>query len=171
MPGKLEFIKRVNGSAATSMSITDVFSADFDVYKIVYHCVSDSGSPKGVNMRFIGGSGVISTSNYDRAFLQIESTGTGTEYKTVGGDTFTDILGYVDITPEGCSGTIDVYNPFSSSDYTFMTQQSSVGWNNARAAFKGSGALKETTSCTGFQVYLTSTNLVADSKFLVYGVS
>ena len=38
----LRLIKKVDGTGATSVSITDVFNADFDIYKIEYFCVNDS---------------------------------------------------------------------------------------------------------------------------------
>jgi hypothetical protein len=170
--GNLEFIKSVNGAGASSVSITDIFSADYDVYQIIYHVVSDSGSPKGVNLRFLDSSdSAITNTNYDYAYLQVESDGNSNEYKNTGQDKMTDILGYTDFTPEGCSGNFYVFNSFSSSSYSFITQQSSVAWNNARASFKGIGVLKETTSCTGVNIFLSSTNITSASKFAVYGLA
>ena len=70
----LRLIKKVDGTGATSLSITDVFNADFDIYKIEYFCVNDSGSPKGTSLRLINSSGsVISSSLYDRAIHQLNT--------------------------------------------------------------------------------------------------
>ena len=51
-----------------------------------------------------------------------------------------------------------------------MTGQSSQQWNGAEASNKSIGVLKETTSCTGLNIFLTSTNPTLGSKISVYGV-
>lgn len=173
MATKLEFLKSATGTgASSSISITDVFSADYDAYVTTYHCVSDSGSPKGINLRLINSSGsIISNSNYDYAiWLMYAYTSFSDTYRDTGQDQWTDILGYIDYTPEGCSGKFEIYNPFSSSSYSFMTGQSMQQWNGAEASNKSIGVLKETTSCTGLNIYLPSTNFTDGTKVSVYGV-
>ena len=39
--------------SSSSLSITDVFSAEYDVYFVTYFITTDSGSPKDVHLRFI----------------------------------------------------------------------------------------------------------------------
>ena len=54
MATKLEFVKSVSGaSTSSSISITDVFSEKYDVYLVTYECVTNTSSPKGVNLRLI----------------------------------------------------------------------------------------------------------------------
>ena len=172
MATKLEFIKSVSGaSSSSSLSITDVFSTEYDVYFITYKCVTDTSSPKGVNLRLINSSGsIITNSNYDYGALQMNTHTTYTEYQNTNQTSFTAMLHYADLPPEGAYGKFELFNPFSSSTYTFMTQQGFGAHNGIEASYKGIGVLTETTSCTGFNVSLTSTDLDVGTKFSVYGV-
>jgi hypothetical protein len=171
MATNLQFIKSVSGaSSSSSLSITDVFSAQYDVYVITYNCVSDSTSPKGVNMRLINSSdSVISNSNYDYAVLELKTFATFNEDRNTNQTSFDAVLGYTDLANEGGSGKFELYNPFQSS-YTFLTQQSMSSHNGEEIGHKSVGVLTEETSCTGFNIFLTSTDLTSETKFTVYGV-
>ena len=172
MATNLEFIKSVSGaSSSSSLSITNVFSAQYEVYVITYKCVTDTSSPKGVNLRLINSSDtIITNSNYDYASLQMYTHTSFTEYKNTNQTSFSAMLHYADLPPEGAYGKFELYNPFSSSSYTFMTQQGGGSHNGEEAGYKGIGVLTETTSCTGFNVSLSSTELDVGTEFNVYGV-
>ncbi len=171
MATNLQFIKSVSGaSSSSSLSITNVFSAQYEVYVITYKCVSDTSSPKGVNLRLINSSDtIITNSNYDYASLQMYTHTSFTEYKNTNQTSFSAMLHYADLAPEGAYGKFELYNPFTSS-YTFMTQQGGGAHNGEEAGYKGIGVLTETTSCTGFNVFLSSTELDVGTEFNVYGV-
>jgi hypothetical protein len=171
MATNLQFIKSVNPTgASSSISVTDVFSASYDVYVVNYNWVTDSGSPKDTDLRFINSSDTIVTnSNYDYAYLQMYVATTFSEVKNTGQDKITAMLSAVDYPPEGNAGTFTVYDPFATS-YTFLTSQSSNSWNGTRASWKGIAVLKEETSITGFNMFLSSTNPVLGSNISVYGV-
>ena len=56
----------------TSVNVTDVFSADFDIYKIVANVDTSSITAVDVNLRLLNSSGSPITSGvYDRAFLRM----------------------------------------------------------------------------------------------------
>ena len=172
MATNLESIKSLtpNGSSS-SLSITDVFSAEYDVYVVTYTITTDSGSPKDVHLRLINSSDTIVTNaNYDFAYLQMNTSGTFTETSLPNQDKVTGMLGATDFPPEGVAGKFEVYNPFSSSSYTFISQQASNSHNGARAGWKGIAVLTETTSITGLNIFLSSTNPTSDSNISVYGV-
>jgi len=172
MATNLQFIKSFTpDGSASSLSITNVFSAQYNVYVVTYSLTTDSGSPKDVHLRLINSSDTIVTnSNYDYAYQQMNTGGTFTDTKNTGQDHVTGMLGATDFPPEGVTGKFEVYNPFSSSTYTFISQQASNSHNGSRAGWKGIAALKETTSITGLNIFLSSTNPVADSNISVYGV-
>ena len=59
-------------SGVTSANIDNVFSADFDIYKITAETSSNSTSHFGANARLINSSGsIISNSIYDRALWRM----------------------------------------------------------------------------------------------------
>ena len=172
MATNLQFIKSVSGaSSSSSLSITDVFSAQYDVYVITYKCVTSTSSPKGVNLRFINSSDTIVTnSNYDYAILQMYTHTSFVVHQDTNQTNFPALLHYADLPPEGAYGKFEVYNPFSSSSFTYITQQGAGAHNGEEAGFKGIAVLTEQTSCTGFNVFLSSTELDVGTEFNVYGV-
>ena len=171
MSTNLQFIKSVTPTgASSSVSVTDVFSAQYNVYVVTYNWVTDSGSPKDTDLRFINSSDTIVTnSNYDYAYLIMNTGSSFTETRATGQDKITAMLAPTDFPPEGNAGIFSVYNPFATS-YTFLTSQSSNSWNGTRAGWKGIAVLKEETSITGFNMFISSTNPTSASNISVYGV-
>ena len=143
----------------TNISITNVFSADFDIYKITTNNLSaTSGSLFGWNqLRFINSSGAIITSaNYDTAQLQL-SDDIGTQELKITNQTYLQYFINYSNTTGGEGGTFYIFNPYSSSSYTFATKQVSEWGNSGRYEhYKGIGVLKNTSSCTGFNIYNVS---------------
>jgi hypothetical protein len=172
MATNLQFIKNLTPTgSSSSLSITDVFSAQYDVYVVTYTITTDSGSPKDVHLRLINSSDTIVTNaNYDYAYQQMNNAGSFTETRATGQDKITGMLGATDFPPEGTAGKFEIYNPFSSSSYTFISQQASNRHNGAEAGWKGIAVLKETTSITGLNMFLSSTNPTNESYINVYGV-
>ena len=144
-------------STVTSVNVTDVFSADFDIYKIVLDGVQESavGQHQWVRMRFINSSGSIITSNYDYAQLRMLSNSAfGEERQTNSVDLLYAGLGYSD--DYGTNAVAYIFNPFSSSSYTFELAQG-IFWNGTiMQTVKGIGVNKQTTSVTGFNLYQSS---------------
>ena len=171
MSTNLQFIKSVTPTgASSSISITDVFSADYDVYVVNYSWVTDSTSPKDLDFRFINSSDtIVSNSNYDYAYLLMYVASTYTENRAENQDKISAMLSAVDYPPEGNAGTFTVYNPFATS-YTYLTSQSANSWNGTRAGWRGIAILKEETSITGFNMFISSTNPTSESNISVYGV-
>jgi len=145
------------GTSVLSVSVTDVFSADFDIYKITLEGVTSTGA-SGLDLRFINASGsVISASNYDRAGLQMRSYGTFIEQRATN-DTELQLYAY-SLEGGGQTSVGYVFNPYSSSSYTFSLNQS-AGFvdGNGVTPWKNIGVLKQTASMTGFQLFNSSVN-------------
>jgi hypothetical protein len=168
----LEYITSVTpDGSSSSISVTDVFSADYDIYQVTYNFTTDSSSPKDTHLRFINSSdSIVTNSNYDYAYLLMKMFTGFSETQGTGQDKITGMLGATDLPPEGNAGNFKVFNPFSSSLYTLVSSQSANVHNGEEAGWKGVAVLKETTSITGFNMFLTSTNPTNASKINVYGV-
>ena len=114
--GNLEFIKsQTISSSVANISITDVFSADYDVYKMTVKAVGlAGGTASRIDGRLINSSGsVISSSNYDRAELTLKAHTTFQELTSTGADTMFDYLPATDLTPETSGGIKWIFfNPF-----------------------------------------------------------
>ena len=142
-------------SGVSTVNITDVFSADFDIYKIVTSGISTVGtSQTDLNMRFINASGsVISASNYDYAYLIMQTHTSFSEGKDTNEAQLYRFFGdSADQEPEDASCVAYIFNPFSSSSYSFALYQNMVASTGVKIAEKGIGVLKQTASMTGFQV-------------------
>ena len=141
-------------SSQSSTSVTDVFSSDFDIYKITLQDISTVGTTDvDINARFINSSGSVDTTGtYHYAVLQLKAYSSFTENK---GTTYNriDRITLSDQSPEAQGSVIYVYNPFSSLSYTFLNWQSSLSRDASTEGFKGIGCLLETSSITGIQFY------------------
>jgi len=148
--GNLEFIKsEAITSSVANVSITNVFSANYDVYKIVADITSSSGDSDG-SLQFIDASDNVETgSNYDWAMLIMKSETSFFEYKNTGQTNMTALFHG---TEQGSANTIYVYNPFSSSSYTFVQGQASGESGTNLRGYKNIGVLKLAESMSGFKL-------------------
>ena len=154
----------------TTFSATNVFSDDYDIYKITINNLShNSGSPAQISFRFINSAGsIITSSEYDSASLQLRSSNTGIENRSQN-DTDSVIMGYADLSPEASGFVIYVFNPTNTSSFTYFICQSSVAVSAVLHTFKGIGVLTETTDVTGFQI-IASSNTLDSGNMKVYGL-
>ena len=124
MAGSLEFIKSVSGTSVGTLDVTDIFSTDYDVYKITISKMEQTAN--GWNeMRFLdSGGSTITASEYDIATLELKSYAAFTEYKATNANRF-ETINYSG-TGSAVAGalTMYIYNPYDSSSYTFASWQS-----------------------------------------------
>jgi hypothetical protein len=158
-------------SSVESINITNVFSADFDIYKITITDISTTGTdPTGLDLRFINTSGsVITASNYDDVFLSMKGETTFSEIRETNADSFDNFFGIPDQSPEGIGSVAYIFNPYSSSSYTFGISQSSSRTTNFRS-YKNIGVLKQTASMSGFQVLSTESRALNSGFIRTYGL-
>ena len=136
-------------SSISSITITDLFTDDFDIYKIVGDITSSGGDSDG-SLQFINSSGsVVSASNYDWAMLIMKGETSFFDYKNTGQTTMTALFHG---TEQGSGNTIYVYNPFDSSSYTFVTGQATGESGSNLRGYKNIGVLEQTASMTGFKL-------------------
>jgi len=154
MATNLQFIKQVthSGSSVNSISITDIFSADYDVYQIqINDLVYDS--PAYFYCRLLDSSNTaITSSSYDYANLLLDTGSSWTERKDTSSSYFMELGYFGSGTTNSETNIITVFNPFSSSTYSFCTNQGYGHFGTRGNGTKGIGVLKDTQSCKGFQV-------------------
>ena len=166
MATELQFIKSASGTSVSSLSVTDCFSADYDVYQVVLD--SDNSSNADMYTRVINNSGtVISTgSKYDFASLELNASGSFGVYKNAGVNQFEGI-GFTSTT--GNSTVAYFYNPHNSSSYTFaMSQSSSMYTTNMRGG-KSIGVYQNEDTITGLEFRNNGTDF-SYINVSVYGV-
>jgi len=124
MPGSLEFIKSASGTSVSSLDVTDCFSADYDVYYVSVTKIDIATNYYNL-VRVINAGGVDTGANYDYAFLQMQSNTTFSEKKSTTGSQWFHTSYQSNGTADGIGFGMYIYNPYDSSSYTFMNNQSS----------------------------------------------
>ena len=154
-------------SNVSSVNVTDVFSADFDIYKIVFNGITTTDATP-LHCKLINSSGsVISSSEYDYAFLLMKGEASFTESNQTNGTNWNNFFGNPDEAPELVSGVAYIFNPFSSSSFTFAINQVAV---ETRRWYKMIQVLTETTSVTGFQAFELNSRPITSGVFRTYGL-
>jgi len=150
----LRLINETTATSVSSVDITDVFSSDFDIYKIT--AVGDfTNGNQVVNARFINSSGsVVSTSNYNYAILSMESSSSFNQDRSTN-NSFMRRMVYSNNGAD-FGFVLYVFNPFSSSSYSFGLWQGEGVPSGGGTSNKGIGVLKQTASMTGIQFYNVS---------------
>ena len=167
--GNLEFIKSASGSSVSSLSVTDCFSDTYDVYKIAVR--QDTGAGNSVKTQLIdSGGSTITTSDYAYAQYQMRSN---TSFSDADRTTSTDSMRLFLQGTDDSGTTMYIFNPFSSSSYTFGLAQQSVYYGGAGIplmGIKSIGVLKLTTSCTGI-IFTPISGTFTDIDVSVYGLA
>ena len=149
----LRLINETSATSVASLSITDLFSADFDIYKIVLNDLQIS-TGTWVEWNYINSSGSILTSaEYDEAVLELQASTTFGESRSTnqvrhirglrGGSDASNLGGLV----------MYIFNPFSNSSYTFALTQS-MGYISQGFSSKGIFVFTNTSSVTGINFNL-----------------
>jgi len=166
MATNLEFIKSASGTSVTSIDVTDCFSDKYDVYAITYTMLDDSVGT-AMDLRLIDSGGVDSDSNYDYARFLLLANTTFVEER---GTNTTKMRGMGEATEQGLGSWFYIFNPFSTSEYTFGLGQSVGMLGTNMIGFKWIGVKKETTQYTGFQLFTSTATTLSNIDVSVYGV-
>ena len=166
MVGSLEFIKSASATSVAFLQITDCFSDDYDVYKVLLD--SDNSSNADLYTRVINDSGtVISTgSKYDFASLELNAGSSFGQYRNTGANQFEGI-GFTSTTGNGTVAYF--YNPHNSSSFTFSMSQSSSMYTTVIRGGKSIGVYKNADTITGLEFRQNGTDF-AYINIKVYGV-
>tara|TARA_Y100000590_G_scaffold56637_1_gene59474 strand:+ start:1384 stop:1911 length:528 start_codon:yes stop_codon:yes gene_type:complete len=174
MSTSLQFIKSttVPSNTVSTINITDVFSSDYDIYKIV-STAHIHNADKDIYMRYINSSGsVVSDTDYDTASLMLRSADPFLDRPSTRENI--DYGGYFNLTSgdEGGAAVEYVFNPTNTSSYTFGLNQSQGMYGTTGSyGTKTIRVLKQTTSITGINLYNgESSDNFGGGKVSVYGV-
>jgi hypothetical protein len=173
----LRLINETNVSSfVSSVNITDVFSEDFDIYKIIVSDTEPNSVPAtdvlNLRTRFINSTGVVvSTSNYDNANVLMKADASFDNDKFTGGTSF---YGRDNIGNYTSSGSVTyMFNPYLSSSFTFMMGEGSGGYdtgNNRFRANKQIGVLRQNARMTGFNLFSSNTSYSFKALVRTYGL-
>jgi len=155
----LRLINETSFSAVSSATVTDVFTSDFDIYKVLVSGLNQNDATTNVgSFRLVNTSGsIITASNYDIAQLNMDAYGSFFEQRATNQSTLYRFLGNLNDEPDDANATIYVFNPTSTSSYTFLLKQADSKWTSGFSSFKGIAVLKNTSGVGGINFYSDGT--------------
>tara|TARA_R100000008_G_C3575921_1_gene165257 strand:- start:696 stop:1223 length:528 start_codon:yes stop_codon:yes gene_type:complete len=159
------------GTDVFSVNVEDVFSTDFDIYKVtIFGLERTQGSTQTrIHMRYINNSGsVVTGSTYEYATYRLKSDTSFTEANSTG--TTYQQYGQIDEYPEGAGLVAYIFNPNNSSSYTFQLWQMMSAYNSVSIAYKGIGFEQTEASYTGFQILEVSGREFSSGTIRTYGL-
>ena len=171
-------LRLINETTTTAgvqtVNITNVFSSDFDIYKIVGAVnLANNSTATGFNLRFINSSGsVVSASSYDYAQVALKAESSLSENRSTSENRLWNVFGALDDSGQSAGNVAYVFNPYSISSYTFCMWQSSSNPGGNYRMYKGIGVLHQLNSITGFQAELNESagEFASGGKIKVYGL-
>ncbi len=173
MATNLQFIKKEVATSVSSLTISNCFSSDYDVYYI--NVSLDLEGAGMFEIQFLDTSdSVITGDNYDVAALEMKDNASYNEYKAtnqIPGVGLRGIGAYLN-DGDGYGFTGYIYNPFDSNKFTFMHSQSATT-NAFTSGFEGGKAIgvhKQAVSVFGFKIKDSGANTFNYINCAVYGV-
>jgi len=151
MATNLEFIKKETSTDVVSVSYTDLFNTNYDVFELFIDLQYNGASYLDIYLLDSGGS-VLTGSYYDVAVLEMRSDSAFVEYKYTGSTIWRDLGGYINNVDAGYGMKMTVYNPTSTSSYTFATSQSNSPLSSAMFGTKGIAVYKATDGVYGLKI-------------------
>jgi hypothetical protein len=158
-PG-LNFITRQTFSAVSSQSVNDVFSANYENYKLILNINSSSANP-AINLRLRVAGADNTSNNYVAGGYYVGA------YNSEGANFFNNLTqSYFEISysnsTHGAGSETNLFSPFLTQSTKFTTQSGgSRSWGAA-------GGTNVTTSYTGFTIFPSSGNITGSVS--VYGL-
>jgi hypothetical protein len=159
-PG-LVLINTTNFSAASSVSLNDVFSATYDNYVIKYSYTGSALSTSDIRLRVSGADN--SAANYERQIMTVNDAATSF-VRLTGQTTWINVMGHD--TTGSFLALIEMHRPFQAAPTSAITLGVSDGATTIRASNQ---YYRHTTSTsfTGFSVLVNSGTITGSIS--VYG--
>jgi len=140
----LEFIKSQSADSVSSLTVNNIFSADYDVYEI-YVMGNGSQNVSSLGAEFVDSGGSdIGQGAYDTAIHRLHYNQAFDDVRTTGAGTFE--FAFTSHVDHDFASRLTVFNPFSSSKFTYANIQSASQTAEKNIVFCG-----VTTSATGIK--------------------
>tara|TARA_R110002012_G_scaffold242910_2_gene417406 strand:+ start:1043 stop:1531 length:489 start_codon:yes stop_codon:yes gene_type:complete len=144
MATNLQFIKSQKADNVSSLTVNNIFSADYDIYEVI---VIGNGSQNvsSLSAEFVDSGGSdIGQGAYDTAIHRLHYNQAFDDVRTTGANSFE--FAFTSHVDHDFATKLTIYNPFSSSKFTFANMQSASQSAEKNIVFCG-----VTTSATGMK--------------------
>jgi len=171
--GNLELIKTATGTSVSTLSVTNCFNDDYDVYAVILGKSDVVSSAPFYRYRLIdSGGSVISGAEYDSAGLRMVAASSFSESRNTNETYMTGISSSTgDLTAEGGVAITYIYQPYNSNRYTFAKTVSVNA--NASSQLQGFNMVqvhKVQEQITGIHILSDPSRTFENVEISVYGV-
>ena len=174
MATNLQFIKKFSVTkGTTSLQLTDIFSANYEVYRLVLSDFRVDTATDYFYTRLINSSDtIISTATYDyTSSLYLASA----SFQQLKGVDYTRIVTRTTLIDDDLvtsfNAIYNFYQPFESSAYTFFTGEVTQWLNGVGRGQRMNGVEQTQQSITGIELSVgTLSHVYEEGNVVVYGV-
>ena len=166
-----EYVKINDFSAtnASSLSMTNIFSAEYNVYDIFIDDM-DTQELTWLKGRLIDASGnVLSNSVYDESTMELLNHVSFIDSYGANQTAWTRLMRGSHESFAWGGMKLTIFNPFSSSDYTHAICESTAEQSGSMFGARSTFVYTANTSCTGFQMFPAGSSPMDDIFVKVYG--
>lgn len=163
----LRLINQFTASSVSTFQVTDIFSSDFDIYKVDVS-VEGETTTNWTSLRFLNGTSEISRANYQFAMHELKSYGASSENISTAGNKF-NFLWIDDGSTSGVGSTIYFFNPKILNHTMALGESAGFYSTSGSNATKWIGALKENTQVDGF-AFTRATGSYENITVTIYGL-
>ena len=166
----LKLINKTTVSAENYATVDNVFSSTYSAYKILVNCTSSATDTIRLRYRTGGSSGADHTGSslysYNYSYVPLGGssgethTGASQDNYIQLGSGFTGNTGFA----------IEMYSPYEAKN-TLVTWHVIGSQSGTDYYYEGGGLVSDTTSLTGFGLYLTTSSRTLTGDILTYGYS
>lgn len=170
--GNIELITTASATSATELDITNIFTSDYQTYKLVIPTWNAGGTAQELQYRYIdSGGSVIADSEYKYAAQTTRSFDVFQSLVSSGFDSKVHYIGYNDANSIGFGSVIYIHNPYESSSYTFSQWQSSTKEPSYGMGYKGIAAHFSAEQLSGIRFFGSGLSTFSSLDVKVYGVA
>jgi len=152
MAGSLEFVKEVNSTDVVSVTATDLFSTDYDVYEVHLDMLYNGASYLDIQLLDSSGN-VLTGSHYDMAVLDLKVYATYGQYRVTNATIWRSLGGYMTNTVGGNIAKLTIYNPTATDSYTFASTQGGSFMQSGLFGVKGIATYTATDGVYGLKIF------------------
>ena len=152
MATNLQFVKEVNSTDVVSVTVTDLFNTNYDVYEVYLDMLYNASSYLDIQLLDSSGN-VLTGSHYDTATLDLKVYATYGEFRLANSTIWRGLGGYMTNTVGGNIAKLTIYNPTATDKYTFASNQAGSFMSSGIFGVKGIANYKANDGVYGLKLF------------------
>lgn len=146
------------------------WDSSYDVYMVKFNNVSPSTAEQ-MKARFLESGTENSTANYDYAAKHFRTSGAFENLSATNSTSMTVASAQIHATTGNANGILYIFNANNSSEYTFITTESTIYAGSGQVAGDGGGnAFTIQSSVNGIKFFINSSHNIDSGTFTLYGL-